>query len=277
MVLGLESRLYAGAMTTSPDISAILADLAAGRIDSAEAARRIETAQASSDTPPTPEPPRTESSRPKAGAKGAERVSIRSVGRRVRVVADGSVTGVYVDGPHILRRNGSTIEVSSDGDVGPQFKDFSLLKMPRNLDDLSTIALGPEIVVRAHPSLVVDAEVTASGLTIEGMPKVGRVRVTAGGVTVRGAFEATDVLVQAGNATVEGPISQGRSRIRCESGALTVTLTTGANVTVRGTAQMGKINWPGEAGTIDELILGHGTARLDLEVVMGMGFVKEAD
>lgn len=307
-------------MSNSPDLNPILDDLAAGRIDAAEASRRIEAARAAAEPepheseswrayareetraheepapepeaasgpsapPPGPEPTASRekaaeeppASRP-AGAKGrgAERVSIRSVGRRVRVVGDAGVASVAVTGPHVLRRSGNVLEVASEGQATP-LEGFSLLRLPRSLGDLKNLGLGAELVVQVNPRLAVDAEVTGSGLSVEGVPILGRVRVTAGGASLRGVRQVADVLVQMGTALVEGPLSEGRSRVRCESGGLTVNLTEGANVTVRGQASMGRINWPGEGlGMVDEWIVGSGSARLDIEIVMGMATVKDA-
>nr|NLI51487.1 zinc ribbon domain-containing protein [Propionibacterium sp.] len=80
-----------------------------------------------------------------------------------------------------------------------------------------------------------------------------------------------------GAATVEGPIGEGRSRIRCESGTLTLTLTEGANVTLRGQANLGRIAWPGDGtGAVDEWIVGNGSGRLDLDIVMGTATIRDA-
>lgn len=332
-------------MSTDPDLTAILADLAAGRIDPAEAAARIGSARPASDAPgppssesaapepaepepawkayareelhapaaqpaasaadpepqsePQPEPqarpepgrpapprerpaqpprpPREEPREQPAGAQGAgaQRVSIRSVGRRVRVLGDASVATVAVTGPHTLRRSGTVLEVAAEG-AGRPLEGFNLLKLPRSLDDLRGLGLGAELLVRVNPALVVDAEVTASGLATEGVPRLGRVRVTAGGASLRDVRQAADVLVQAGSASVEGPIGEGRSRVKCESGALTVVLTPGANVTVRGQASFGRVAWPGDAAEVDEWVVGAGSGRLDLEIVMGLATVRDA-
>ena len=85
--------------------------------------------------------------------------------------------------------------------------------------------------------------------------------------------EADDVLVQAGSATIKGSIATGRSRVRVESGQLTIELDERSNVTVRGDAQLGKITWPGNQN-LDEVVLGNGSARLDVGVVMGWANIK---
>ncbi|WP_197510338.1 hypothetical protein [Tessaracoccus coleopterorum] len=44
-----------------------------------------------------------------------------AVGRRVRIEGDQSVATLTIDGPHVLRRVGTTMEVSSTGEIGPNF------------------------------------------------------------------------------------------------------------------------------------------------------------
>lgn len=269
---------------SNPDLGPILDDLAAGRIDAAEANRRIEELNSHSeadehaqpqdavDDESDPSPGASQSARGKPG--GLERVSITAVGRRVRVEADSSVATLTVEGNHVLRRTGTTMEVSSTGDFGPSFQGFSLIRPPRNLDDLRDIGLGKELVVRVNPKLIVDVELTTGGLKTEGVKKLGRVRVTAGGSALIGVTEVEDLLSQAGGVSVEGPISSGRSKLRVESGSLSVHLTRGANVTIRGEARLGRISWPGDSENVDEYIVGNGSAKLEVNVVMGMASIK---
>lgn len=263
-----------------PDITDILADLSAGRIDAAEAGRRIDARKAprhaAPGPQPAPEPPTDEPGPSATGNKGVTKVSVVAVGRRVRIIGDPGVATASVEGPHVLRRSGATLEISSTGEVGPSFDGFSLIRPPRSLDDLRNIGLGKELVVRVNPAIAVDVEVTTGGLNSVGVPSFGKVRVTAAGAELSDVVEVTDMLVQAGAGTVIGPVSHGRSRVRVESGSLSIRLTAGANVTVRGESHLGRISWPGEqAGPVDELVIGNGSARLDVGVVMGMASIKE--
>ncbi len=287
-------------MATEPDLTPILEDLAAGRIDASEAARRIDALKAAAEQTPTEpsddeiagdtdhpgqhasgvfnQPPFVEDVPPTprraTGAKGVERVSVRAVARRVRIVGDGTVATVSVDGPHVLRRTGAVLEVTSDGDVGPNLDGF-ILRPPRSFDDLRAIGLGKELLVRVNPTIAVDAEVTAGALTTEGVPFLGKIRVTAGGATLDRIREANDVLVQAGSATIRGDIATGRSRIRCESGSLDIQLGDRSSVTVRTDVQLGKVSWAGtDNDNVDEVVIGNGAARLDVGVVMGWATIK---
>lgn len=207
--------------------------------------------------------------------KGVDRVSIRAVGRRVRVVGEPRVATASVDGAHVLRRNGSVLEINSDGEIGASIDGFTLLRPPRSLDDVRNLGLGKELFIRVNPNVVVDVELTAGSLTTEDVPYLGKVRVTAGGAKMTGVCEANDVLVQAGQATMKGKVTTGRSRVRCESGSLNLHLEEGSNVTVRGESQLGKVAWAGgHSGAGDEVVMGNGSARLDVGVVMGHAVVK---
>jgi len=286
-------------MANEPDLTPILEDLAAGRIDASEAAHRIDALKAAAEHAAEPsddelvgdtdspgqhasgvfnQPPFVDevppSPRRATGAKGVERVSVRAVARRVRIVGDGTVATVSVDGPHVLRRTGPVLEVTSDGDVGPSFDGF-VLRPPRSFDDLRAIGLGKELLVRVNPSIAVDAEVTAGALTTEGVPFLGKVRVTAGSATLDRIAEANDVLVQAGSATIRGDIAAGRSRTRCESGSRDIHLGDRSSVTVRTDVQLGRISWAGtDNDNVDEVVLGNGAARLDVGVVMGWATIR---
>lgn len=350
-------------MTASPDLNAILAELAAGRIDAAEAARRIDAlptpdapaadapeptvpdAAPESDAEPDAEPtvaapteavdtaatdeteelpnanawaaatdrpqtpgaardsfpgstdgapdesatesaaedtkqqPRGWIGRPRTpvtGTGGVEKLSVRAVGRRVRIVGEPAVATVSADGPHVLRRNGSVLEVSSDGEFGASIDGFQLLRGTRSLDDFRSLGLGKELLLKVNPALLVDVEVTAGSLSTEGLPRLGSVRVTAGGARLLDVSEIADALVQAGQATVKAAITTGRSRIRVESGSLNLQLSDASNVTICTDAQLGKVSWGGaHAGfTGDEVVMGNGSAKLDVEVVMGHASVR---
>jgi hypothetical protein len=309
-------------------MTSILEELAAGRIDAAEAARRIDALKAagtaapetaSTDARPEPsnadlaaqrveqDPWAAETDRPQytdhavesfaaetpepakptkpveeptrfkpVNTNGVERISVRAVGRRVRIVGETAVATLSADGPHVLRRNGSVLEVSSDGELGASLDGFSILRgAPRNLDDIRALGLGKELLLKVNPNIVVDVEVTAGSLNTERVPHLGKIRVTAGGAKLLDVTEINDALVQAGQATIKGAIRTGRNRIRAESGSLSITLADDSNVTVTGEAQLGKVSWAGgHSGAGDEVVMGNGSARLEIQVVMGHAQVR---
>jgi len=223
------------------------------------------------EEPTTTVPPR------KPGSGGVTKISVRAVGRRVRIIGETTVATISADGPHVLRRNGSVLEVSSDGEMGSSLDGFSILRAPRNLDDIRALGLGKELLIKVNPNIVVDVEVTAGSLNTERVPHLGKVRVTAGGAKLLDVREINDALIQAGSATIKGAISTGRSRVRAESGSLSIHLADDSNVTVTGDAQLGKVSWTGgqgHNGTVDEVVMGNGSAKLEREVVMGHAQVR---
>jgi hypothetical protein len=223
------------------------------------------------EEPTTTVPPR------KPGSGGVTKISVRAVGRRVRIIGETTVATISADGPHVLRRNGSVLEVSSDGEMGSSLDGFSILRAPRNLDDIRALGLGKELLIKVNPNIVVDVEVTAGSLNTERVPHLGKVRVTAGGAKLLDVREINDALIQAGSATIKGAISTGRSRVRAESGSLSIHLADDSNVTVTGDAQLGKVSWTGgqgHNGTVDEVVMGNGSAKLEVEVVMGHAQVR---
>lgn len=288
-------------MSDTPNLSAILDDLAAGRINAAEAARRIDSQHSSgadadpagSELPtepvdvettaqpiegandfPTYSPPTADGSRTRSGTTKIDRVALRVIGRRVRIVAEPAVATVAVDGPHVLRRNGSVMEVSSDGEFSASIDGFQLLRT-RRLDDFRAFGIGKELFVRVNPRLIVDAEVTGGSLTAENIVRLGRVRITAGSAKLTGVGQIEDAIVQAGQLTISGAICTGRSRVRAESGTLNIKLDDDSDVTVHGESSMGKINWSGgHSGAGDEVVMGEGRAKLDVAVVMGFASIK---
>ena len=231
----------------------------------------------SETAPPHPHAaPDEEQAPPKStGSRGVERLVLRSVGRRVRLVGDPKVGTILVEGPHTLRREGVTLEVSTEGELGLNLDSFSVVRPPRSVEDLRILGFGKELVVRVNPAIPVDAEVTGSRLTTIDVPRLGKIRVSAGAADLQGVVEVADALVQAGGAVISGPISEGRSRVRVESGNLSVRLTRGANVTIRSKTQLGRISWPGEPyGELDEYVVGNGAAKLEISVVMGRAVVR---
>ncbi len=266
----------------------ILEDLAKGEITAEEASRRIEelkqvaalaaeAEQSLGGEAPSGETGTSdgqEADEPHVRPGGLERVRIQATGRRVRIEGDPGVATLSVEGQHVLRRSGTVMEITANGELGPRFEGFSLIRPPRTREHLSDIALGKELVVKVNPKLLVDVDLTTGALRVEKMPRLGRIRVTAAGCTIEDVTEVQDLLAQAGGVTVEGPISKGRSRLRVESGSLTVVLKPGANVAVTGDAKVGRISWPAESSDVDEYVVGNGAARLQLSVVMGMATLK---
>jgi hypothetical protein len=272
--------------TPEQSVREILADVAAGKLTPEAAAPLIDAARESGGATTAGDTGTTEM--PGAGTAGpgeeavpvaatTNRLRIRAVGRRVRIIGEPFVSTVAVDGPHVVRQEGDTLVVTSEGEFGASIDGFTLMRS-RTLRDVQerVFDIGRELSVRVNPSLAVEVEVTAGSVNAERLPALEQVRVTAGSARVRDVDGPIDLLVQAGSAQVEGKITKGRSRLRAESGSLQLRLLPGSSVRVRPDVQLGRVQWEPPGKDREEHIVGLGDAILNLEVVMGTATVKEA-
>ncbi|GAA3110952.1 hypothetical protein JOF29_001305 [Kribbella aluminosa] len=200
---------------------------------------------------------------------GVQRVTVRAIGRRVRLIGEPAVNGVAVDGPHVIKRDGDTLAISSEGDMGVSIDGFSMLRNPTDLK-AHVNGLAKELSIRVNPHLQVEVEVTGGSVNAERLPGLTRVRVTAGTAKVADVDGPIDVLVQAGSATLDAQITKGRSRVRVESGTANVALRRGSDVHVHTEAQLGRVTWSGAvSGQSKDVEIGRGRAALDVEVLVG--------
>lgn len=249
----------------------ILERVAAGRLDPAEAARLLDQQTEPESTEPA--------ASPAAGNAVAmpeiTRVQVRGTSRRVRIVSDPTVATVSIDGQHTVRRDGSTLHIAGETEVVPTDGAFTLLAGGRWREvagRLQSVGSGLEMNVRVRPDLAVGVEVIAGSVQVDNVPGLDHVRVTAGSLRVRGSEHPIDLLVQAGSAQVETRQTRGRSRLRCESGAIQLTLLDGSDVRVRSDVQLGRFVTEPERHGRDrhrDIVLGTGTAEMDVEIVMG--------
>lgn len=200
---------------------------------------------------------------------GVQRVTVRAIGRRVRLIGEPAVNGVAVDGPHVIKRDGDTLAISSEGDMGVSIDGFSMLRNPTDLK-AHVNGLAKELSIRVNPHLQVEVEVTGGSVNAERLPGLTRVRVTAGTAKVADVDGPIDVLVQAGSAQLDAQITKGRSRVRVESGTAQVGLRRGSDVHVHTEAQLGRVTWSGSvSGQSKDVEIGRGRAALDVEVLVG--------
>jgi hypothetical protein len=200
---------------------------------------------------------------------GVRRVTIRAVGRRVRLIGEPAITGVAVDGPHVIKRDGDTLSINSEGDMGVSLDGFSMLRNPTDLK-AHVNGFAKELSIRVNPMLEVEVEVTGGSVAAERLPGLTRVRVTAGTAKVTDVDGPIDLLVQAGSAHLDAQITKGRSRVRVESGAATVNLRRGSDVRVHTESQLGRVTWTGAVnGHSKDVEIGRGRAALDVEVLVG--------
>jgi hypothetical protein len=245
------------------DLRTLLTDVAEGRINPAEAARRLAAGDDHDEAREEPAPARLA-----PRLSGVERVLVRVAARNVRLLGDAGVSTVAVEGPHRLSRDADAVVVSDEESrLGPESFVMSRAGGWRSL-------FRPDrwLTVRVNPALVAEVELSAGSLTAEGVPRLARVRVTAGSARVQDAADPLDLLVQAGSAVVLARPTGGRWTLRTESGSLSVRLLAGSDATVAGHASLAKVV-VGSGGS-STAVVGSGAAQLDVEAVMGSAVVE---
>ena len=275
------------------DITVILDDLAAGRIDAAEAKNRIDALGTQETAEPTPEfstdwplppdetpsdetaEPPFEPNPPKAEKiNGISKVLIRATGRKVKIIPDPQVSTAAAEDVHQVKRSGSTMEIIGDKEFSGVIDALSWVKSVRGMDDVKALGIGKELTVRVNPALEVDIDLKGCQLMASDLPHIGKVRLTAGGATITGARTVSDLLLQMGQVTISGHFTEGWSRIRCESGQVTLEVARDSDVVIRADAQVGRVSWEGVEAPDGEITIGAGTAHLDMGVVFGHGIVR---
>jgi hypothetical protein len=277
----------------------ILEDVAAGRLDPEEASRLLddvpddagpapETADITdiaeagiSGHEPTDEPTDVRIDTPPPMVAEIGRVLVRATSRRVRVIGDASVATVAIEGPHTVRRDASTLVVTGETEMVPTDDAFLMLAGGRwrEVADQLQQNLGRdlELLVRVRPDLPIGVEVIAGSMSADDALGLDHVRVTAGSARIKGAVHPVDLLVQAGSAQVETRQAYGRSRMRCESGSMTLTLAEGADARIRQDVQLGRFTTQPERRGRNrdrDVVVGTGAAEIDVEVMMGTVTVR---
>ncbi|MDR0990505.1 MAG: hypothetical protein LBL92_03980 [Propionibacteriaceae bacterium] len=284
------------------DISLILADLAAGRIDSAEAERRIRdsdaettaspsageasgewSAPADSSAEPPPrsawEPPSQTRARP-GKAKAIERVIVKATGRRVKIVADPSVKTAMAEDIHQTRRRADSLEISGEAEqLSTVSSAIGFIRSIRGLDDIRGLGLGQELSVHVNPELEVDLEITGGSVTTTGVPRLGQVRLTAGVATLTEVSHLDDLVLQVGQVTVGGRFWDGQTRLRVESGQLTLLVAPDSEATIQAHSRgTGRVSWDTSLEHSEtELVIGSGQAQIDVGVIIGQATIRVTD
>jgi len=195
---------------------------------------------------------------------------IRAITRKVRITGDPTVATVSIDGPHELRREGSTLICDSELDL-PFGDPFAFLPTAMGRFGLRSpgraFSWGNDLDIRVNPTLDLDVELTAGSLHVQAVGKL-RARVTAGSARVEDVRGPLDLHVVGGTAKIDTVMVGGGNRIRCDSGSVVLRLRPGSDVRFRPEAQLGRIVVDGVDGG-REITVGGGTGRLRAEVVMG--------
>jgi hypothetical protein len=209
-----------------------------------------------------------------------ERVRVVASARPVRVVADPTVDTLTVEGPHNVRREGSSVRVEAPVGADPQASgDYRYERrtgLSRWISQASSV--GVPMTVRMNPDLELEVDVMAGSLDVTGLRGPLSFTVTAGSLRAVDCAGPLRGTVRAGSAKLDLRPVAGASSIRVESGSVTLQLQHGSDVRVRARAELGEVKVLDHHGTSAkvvqgdgsyEVVVGSGTASIDLEAVMG--------
>jgi hypothetical protein len=132
--------------------------------------------------------------------------------------------------------------------------------------------------VRMHPSLALDATVSAGSLTVRRVHGPITATVAAGSAKIDDFEGPITLAVSAGSVSARGRLASGQSRIDCDAGSVSLLLGRGSSVAIRARSDLGKVSLPGGHSTdgrgwllggTSEATIGSGQATLDIRVNMG--------
>jgi hypothetical protein len=235
----------------------ILLRVADGTLLPDEAARLLSDLDGPADEAGAPPPP--PDARP-------ERVRIAGDFGVTRVVADASIAEAVVEGPHRVRRDGTTLVIQSD----PMFDDGRGFRF----HDWSRIRQRA-VSVRVNPDLPLEIELAAGTLSVTGARAGVKAHVSAGNAAIDGIRGPLDLFVAAGNLRVSAVVTGDRNRVQCEAGNARVNLEPGSSVRVNARASLGRVRMPDGTGTTGimgdgrDYVVGAGEGRLDVETSFG--------
>lgn len=261
-----------------PDLRALLAQVAAGTVAPEEASQRISAA-----APPAPgTPPASTAGTASRGAGSAaqsgadpgpiDRVVVRATAVKLILIADSSVAGATVEGPHVARRDGGALVIDTDADPAPG--DFSYEPNPRRAGKVFGRWRGAEtVIVRIRPELPLEVSVAAGSISATGLKGGLRFSVDAGSIKAVDCSGPLDGRVASGSAVLDWWFTAGTSRLRCELGSIKMRLDPRSDVTVKARAELGSVDLglssAGGVSASRELVVGNGVGTLDVDVSLG--------
>jgi hypothetical protein len=253
----------------------LLARVAAGDLDPADAALLLDDSAEHPDSPFGPDDPAPSGSRD-LGTPGTAAASpsaavgaifIKVGGVKLTVVADPTVDTLVADGPHALRQDGPTLVLEAPGADG-----WRTQAPPKYLgwvpNVVWTAGRGEKVHVRVNPALPLTVDATACAVEILGTRSSLTLGGSASSVKVRDHVGSLHGTLSMGSADVVGTIT-GPSDVVCELGSVDLRLVRGSDVTVTAFAEMGSLKVARESGKPDSFASFDGTSSQS--VVAGAG------
>lgn len=254
----------------------VLARVAAGDLDPAEAARLLDEDESA---PSVEHPDLTDTLVAPTASSSVGSVSLLAGGVKLVVVADPTVATAVADGPHSVRHEGSTLVIEAPSGEGYQVRD-----KPKYLGWVPTVwtgGRGERVTVRVNPDLAVSLDATACSVSITGLRADLAVKAQASSVKVRehrGTVHGTSAM---SSLSLVGVVT-GDSSLVCEFGSLDLRLQPGSDVVVEAVSEMGSLRiGDGHPSSEDNGMrsrgsTGSGSHRFDVTVRMGSASVVAA-
>ncbi len=254
----------------------LLARVAAGDLDPAEAARLLDEDSAA---------PRLDDAEvPASPSRLDDAVTalvLHAGGVKLTLTADPTVATAVVDGPHALRREGGTLVIDAPGQDG-----WRTTPPPRFLGWVPTVwtgGRGEKVTVRVNPSIPVTVEATACAVEISGLRAALTLGGSASSVKVRDHEGALHGSMAMGSLAVVATVAEP-SDLACELGSLDVRLTGRSDVTITATCELGEVKVAGPDGrrqaesssSRETVVAGSGTHPFTVAVRLGSATVGVA-
>lgn len=252
----------------------LLARVAAGDLDPAEAARLLDEDPAA----PTVD---AAAAAPARLDGSVAAIVVHAGGVKLTVVADPTVDTVVVDGPHALRREGSTLVLDAPGEEG-----WRTTPPPRFLGWVPTVwtgGRGEKVTVRVSPRIPLTVEATACSVEVTGLRSSLTLGGSASSVKVRDHEGGLHGSMAMGSLSVVATVAEP-SELTCELGSLDVRLTQRSDVTVTATCELGEVKVADADGkqkaasssSRETVVAGSGTHPFTVAVRLGSATVGVA-
>lgn len=263
----------------------VLERVARGELSPAEGAARLDEIDAGQPASAENDPRDwaagwAEQARPQSPGAATERTDratrvrvVRTIGA-AEIIGDPTVSEAVADGPHVARRDGDTLVIEGQDDLGIDLPGFYFswpggrmrpLRPHRGRFRMGDVM---PLRVRMNPDLPLEVESQAGKLRVRGVHAPIRATVQAGSTSITDFRSPLDLTVQAGSLQARGRLDHGASHVRCEAGGVRMNLERGSSVRITPHSTLGKVVFDHDEARAP-WVVGSGDATLDIDTTMG--------
>jgi hypothetical protein len=245
----------------STDIDTVLARVAAGELTPGQALDLLGPDERADEQAPPPA----------AGVPGKiRRIVLQTSARAIQISTDPSVAEVSVFGDHEMRRSGDSLVIESPSALDDRAGRYSLAaSIARAIPQI-----GSALEIRMNPALVLEGDLSAAAIKMQGAPAGLRLRLLASSLKIAGYVGSVDI--DASSSSIKGEMTlYGQNRIDCESSSCKLSISEKSDITIRAQNQLGKLVLPTSVtkGSITgaervESVIGRGRGSLAIDATM---------